>query len=280
MPATNRVLFASVNLIGDTITQTPAIRTFRKLNPRRHVTWGLQEQPGRKLFEQMSKMGVCDEVFFTAEWDRLRNLQYEGYDQMFKMNCNQAFQVGGEKKCHIAQAYGHLIDVEVFSHEILPTVPLGPGCPVPPARCMVISPNSASNDHKGDGFSGNKVAPWETWRRLIQYFKDANRIQDALFLLGPEDPNPIIPVRSERLPLEMVPAFIKLACEGGGLYAGVDNGITHIAAGLEVPCFVIYCEGISESWVSYSDFHHYRIAKCNPAHERPVNIWSKWRDRL
>lgn len=276
-----KTLFCSQNLIGDTITQTPAIRRYKQMYPDRHVTWMLNGNLDRVFFEAFDATGVCDKVELIPDWERLRTKDHSGYDQVFLMSCNEAFNIGHEKHCHISQAYGHMIDVDVSKEDILPTVPPVFSLISPPSRCMVISPCSASNDRKGpDGFSGNKVAPWQTWHSLVKFFRDAGRIDDAVFLLGPEDPEPTVSIRSLRLPLHDAASYIDTACILGGLYAGVDNGITHIASGLKVPTFVIYCEGISESWVSYSGFPHYRIAKVNPAYCRPVNIWYDWSRRL
>jgi ADP-heptose:LPS heptosyltransferase len=70
------------------------------------------------------------------------------------------------------------------------------------------------------------------------------------------------------------------ACAEGGAYCGVDNGITHIAAGLEVPTFCIYPAGMADRWVGYSDFGHYRIAKTLPYEGNIRQIWDCWKDRL
>jgi ADP-heptose:LPS heptosyltransferase len=227
---------------------------------------------------------VCDEVVSTSEWDRLRNGTYFGPNVTHNvMSCNEAFNIGHKKSCHISQAYAEMIGVSLAPHEILPKVHVPDRQPfwiVPDPETMVISPNSASNDRKGDGFSGNKVAPWTTWFKLFEMFRKEGRVKRSVFLLGPEDPIPSVPIPVQRLSLDQAVRFIYDACQSGGIYAGVDNGITHIAAGLRVPVFCIYCEGIAEHWVSYSSFQHYRIAKVNPAHCRHTDIWAHWRGRL
>ena len=281
----NRVAFCSVNLIGDTITQTPAIREFKRRNLNKHVTWAIQSSP---MFDYIATLreGLCDEIVFTPHWDNLRNGTHFGPNVVhYVMNCNEAFKIGHEKNCHISQGYAHIAGVTVAPHEILPHVPVPERKPtwlIPDPETMVISPCSASNDKsKGkDGFSGNKVMPWIRWMQLFERFRKENRIRHAVLLLGPEDPHPTIPIPVHRLPLDQAVRFIYDACQNGGIYAGVDNGITHIAAGMRVPTFCVYCEGISEGWVSYSNFPHYRIAKVFPAYCRDSDVWSHWRGKL
>lgn len=279
----NRVAFCSVNLIGDTITQSPAIREFKRRNQGKHVTWVMQESPMMSYMLGLSG-DVCDEVLATPDWESLRKGTHFGSNVThYVMSCNEAFEIGHKKNCHISQAYADMVGVSIAPHDILPKVKVpdsGIGWLVPEPDTMVISPNSASNDKKGDGFSGNKVAPWTTWFRLYEMFRKEGRVNRAVILLGPDDPHPPIPIQVHRLPLEQAVRFIYDACQNGGIYAGVDNGITHIAAGLRVPVFCIYCEGIAESWVSYSGFPHYRIAKVNPAHCRVTDIWAHWRGGL
>ena len=279
-----KVAFCSVNLIGDTITQTPAIREYKRRNPHKHVVWAIQASP---MFDYISGLreGLCDEIICTPHWDNLRNGTHFGPNvEHIVMNCNEAFRIGNKKNCHIAQGYASIAGVNVAPHQILPYVPVPERKPdwlIPEPDTMVISPNSASNDKKGqDGFSGNKVMPWVRWMQLFERFRKEDRVRRAVLLLGPEDPHPPIPMPVHRLPLEQAARFIYDACQNGGIYAGVDNGITHIAAGMRVPVFCVYCEGIAEHWVGYSSFPHYRIAKVNPAGCRDSDVWACWRNRI
>lgn len=277
-----RTLFAGVNLIGDTVTQTPALHRYRNLHPDEEVHWLLQDGPARPLFEGMPHMGVCDEVLFDADWDRIRRMDYEGYAKRVPMDVQEAFRIGGEQRLHIAQAYGRMIGVELGGADILPHVPvqlqalgeLG----VPP-RCLVISPLSASNAPV-DGMAGNKNLPWTAWGVLIERFVQAGRIDNYVVLLRETDPAPAIPLCVLRLPLPAAVAYIAKACAEGGAYAGVDNGITHIAAGLRVPTFCVYPQALATGWVGYAGFDHYRLAQTRPWQGDVDHIWSAWRTRL
>ena len=277
-----RTLFASVNLIGDTVTQTAALHRYRRLHPEEEVHWLLQNGPTRVLFEDMPRMGVCDQVLFDADWERIRRMDYAGYDKRVLMDVQEAFRIGGEQHLHIAQAYGRMIGVELGAADILPHVPVRPHSlgelGVPP-RCLVISPLSASNAPV-DGMAGNKNLPWAAWGVLIERFVQAGRIANYVVLLRDTDPAPGIPLCVLRLPLAAAVAYIARACAEGGAYAGVDNGITHLAAGLRVPTFCVYPDALAPGWVGYAGFDHYRLAQTRPWQGDVDHIWSAWRARL
>lgn len=277
-----KTLFASVNLIGDTIAQTPAIRRYRALHPEEEIHWVMQDEPMRSLFQDMSAAAVCDEVLFDNDWERIRSMDYPGYAKRTLMDVRLAFEIGRRNSVHIAQAYGVLVGVEVPPDDILPSVPLRredlDNVGVPP-RCLVISPKSASNAPV-NGFAGNKNLPWKTWPELIERFVRAGRIENYVVLLREGEPAPEVPMCVLRLSLAWSAAYIAKACAQGGAYCGVDNGLTHIAAGLRVPTFCVYPAGMAEGWCGYSELPHYRMAKTLPYRGDVDEIWTAWANRL
>ena len=212
-----RTLIAGVNLIGDTVTQTPALHRYRQLHPDEEVHWLMQDGPARALFEDMPRLSVCDQVLFDSDWDRIRRMDYEGYAKRVRMDVQEAFRIGGEQRLHIAQAYGRMIGVELGGADILPHVPVQPQAlgelGVPP-RCLVISPLSASNAPV-DGMAGNKNLPWTAWGVLIERFVQAGRIDNYVVLLRETDPAPGIPLCVLRLSLPAALAYIAKACAEG-----------------------------------------------------------------
>ena len=282
MSSRNRTLFASVNLIGDTFVQTPAICRYRTLHPDEEVHWMIQEAPMRSVFEGMPAAGVCDAVLFDTDRERIRRMDYPDYDKCILMDVQQAFHIGEQTDIHMAQAFGCMLDVEVPSDEILPTVPLCLGdlgnIEVPP-HCLVISPCSLSNIPM-EGFAGNKNLPWKSWKALIERFVSSGRVENYVVLLGEQDPEPEVPLHVLRLPLTVALAYIAAACREGGCYCGVDNGITHAASGMMVPTFCVYPSVLSPARMGYCGFDHYRIAVTTPWRGDVDGIWSAWRERL
>lgn len=278
MSMRTKTLFASVNLIGDTIVQTPAIRLYRMQHPDEEIHWVMQDDPARSLFEAMIESGICDHVFFDSNWDRIRSLDYDGYHKRVLMDVQAAFRIGQRTGLHIAQAFGRLIQASVDSRHILPSVPVCQqvfeAIGVPP-RCLVISPRSSSNAPVNN-FAGSKNLPWTAWPKIIDRFIQNDRIENYVLLLRDHDPPPEVPLCVLRMSLRDAVAYIAKACAGGGLYCGVDNGITHIAAGLGVPTYCVYPSGLAPSWVGYSEFSHYRMARTNPWEGNVDQIWAAW----
>ncbi len=277
-----KTLFASVNLIGDTITQSPAIRLYKKLHPGEEIHWVIQDDPMRSLFSDMANYEVCDHVFFDCDTERIRAMAYPEYQKHFLMDVQRAFQIGSKECIHISRAYGIMIGVDVLENDILPTIPLPTEalneiC-VPP-RTLVISPISTSNAPKF-GFAGNKNLPWEAWPKIVDLFFNAGRIENHTVLIRDIDQEPDVPMNVLKMTLSNAIAYIAKACVEGGAYCGVDNGITHIAAGLQVPTFCIYPVALSDVWVGYSAFPHYRMAKTLPWKGDIDQIWDSWRNRL
>ena len=271
-----------MNLIGDTLCQSPALRQYRASHPDEEIHWLIQEDANRDFFERMSETSVCDQVLFDSDWDRIRQMDYPGYKKQFLMDVNVAFAIGRSEHIHIAQAYGRMIGVDVRPNEILPTVPaweadsfhLG----IPP-RCLVISPQSTSNCPIDD-FAGNKNLPWNAWPALIDRFVAAGRVDNYVILLRESDPTPSVPLCVLRFSLGVAASYIGKACAEGGAYCGVDNGITHIAAGMGVSTFCIYPECLEEGWAGYSQFPHYKIAQTIPWQGKIGSIWDCWKGRL
>jgi ADP-heptose:LPS heptosyltransferase len=277
-----KTLFASVNLIGDTITQTPALRAYRELYPQEEIHWVIQDDSMRLLFANMPDFGVCDRVLFDNDWERIRAMEYQEYQKRFLMDVQAAFRIGAEKNIHMAQAYGEMIGVYVPTSDILPTVPVRPAdvdaMGVPP-HCLVISPRSSSNAPKG-GFAGNKNLPWKAWPAIVDLFVKTGRIENHVVLIRDNDPEPEVPMCVLRMSLVQAAAYIAKASAEGGAYCGVDNGMTHIAAGLRVPTFCVYSAGMADSWAGYSGFSHYHIAKTLPYECDVEQIWEQWKNRL
>lgn len=277
-----KTLFASVNLIGDTLTQTPALRRYRALHPEEEIHWLIQDEPMRSLFENMGAAGVCDKVLFDEDRERIRKMDYPGYEKKILMDVQSAFAIGHREGIHITQAFGRIAGVELESGDILPTVPLSgkdhAHVDVPP-RCLVISPQSTSNASV-QGFAGNKNLPWKSWPEIVRRFERAGRTENHVVLLREVDPPPEVPMCVLRFPLARAVAFIARACAAGGAYCGVDNGMTHIAAGLRVPTFCVYPAGMAERWCGYSGFPHYRMARSLPHRGDVDEIWAAWANRL
>jgi ADP-heptose:LPS heptosyltransferase len=279
-----RTLFASVNLLGDTLVQTPALRAYKLEHPDEEIHWLVQDQPHtRAVCERMAEAGVVDYVHFEPDWDKIHRMEYSGYDKMVNMKIEDLW-LNRRNGGHMSQAFGHYIGVYVPDHKILPIVPIPELDPSIEVRIntLVVSPLSFSKITSVDaGEAGVKSISWECWQALIDNFIESGRVDRCTVLMAPNDPDPPLRVdKVMRLPLDQALAFTKMSCEWAGAYAGVENGFTHAAAGLILPTFCVHPKAPDPGWASYHKFKHYRVAVTECSKNNVEQIWSCWKDRL
>src|SRR6185437_7411767 len=261
-------LFASCNLLGDTLVQTPALRIYKEQHPNEEITWVLQDQVHvREICSGMVEQGVADQILFEKDLSRFHEKRFEGYDKTIFMGIEYIWplRIGYG---HMSQAFGSYIGVQVPDDMILPAVGSQYLTPddyefykIPDlSRCLVISPYSTSKITSSQaGTAGMKVVPWDTWYELIQRFKKTLRISQCIVLAGPGDESPPFEVPVLRLPLGKALAVTYTACSLGGAYAGVENGFTHACTGMKIPTFCIHPMAPDPGWASYYKFNHYKI---------------------
>jgi hypothetical protein len=278
-----RTLFTSVNLLGDTLVQTPALREYKRTHPDEEIHWMVQDQPHtRAVCSRMAEAGVVHEVHFEWDWERINQVEFEGFDKIVRMNVEKIWSFR-RNNGHMSQAFGELIGVYVPDHEILPTVPemfLG-GMEIEP-RTLIVSPKSFSKiTSKDAGLDGIKDIEWSTWQALIDKFIASGRIDHCAVLVAPSEPDPQLEVDHVfKVPLEQALAFTKASCEVGGIYAGVENGFTHACAGMRVPTFCVHPKAPDAGWASYHKFTHYRVAVTECSKNNVEQIWSCFKSRL
>jgi len=278
-----RTLFTSVNLLGDTLVQTPALRIYKQQHPQEEIHWLVQDQPHtREVCTGMVEAGVVDRLMFEIDWDILLKTNYEGYDRVHRMNVEELWR-HRRNNGHMSQAFGSVIGVEIPDDQILPIVPV----PALDSRyevsknTLVVSPLSFSKiTSKDAGADGEKSISWECWQGLIDRFIQSGRVDKCVMLMAPNDEDPPLDIQVLRLPLGQALAYTKASSENGGAYAGVENGFTHAAAGLKLPTFCVHPKAPDPGWASYHKFQHYRVAVTECPKNNVEQIWSCWKDRL
>jgi hypothetical protein len=280
-----RTLIASANLIGDTLTQVPALRAYKRWHPEEHVTWLLHDNPSMQLFHGLEGL-VADQILFHRDPADPGNSHAVStmdipalgeFDRKILLRCTDAWQKSLGHGEHISQGYAKILDVKVSREEILAEVRLTNDdfrdLPEVPTGALPVSMRSASSDPRdGDGFSGNKNFPVKGW---LELFRRLGPGYSPVILMGPEDAEqPLLAhLPRYRLPIRKTAAYIR-SC---GQYAGVDNGITHLAAALQVSkMFVIYPWCLPIEWVGYTNFPFYHPARLHPYTGDVERVWRDW----
>lgn len=284
--AKTETLVASVNLIGDTLTQMPALKRYREAHPHERITWLLHDIPSMELFRGADELGVCDELIFHREDEdpgdsgaisRMEARIFHGraFHKKTLLLCREAWHASLSKGEHIAQGYARCMGVRLEPDEVMGELPPLVSAHFPMEKWLPLSINSASSDPRdGDGFSGNKNFPIKGWVELLVPFRRAGYV--PLLLQGPEDNVEIPGVQTVRFSIRKVAAFIKRC----GIYAGVDNGITHIAAWTGAKCFVVYPQCLPKTWVGYERFGRYHLSQQHAYHGDTDRVLRDWRKHL
>lgn len=272
-----------MNLIGDTLAQLPALERYKRTHSHERVVWLLHDIPPMQLFRGVDEIGVVDELIFWRDPEDEGNShpissmevpERRVFGKKVLMQCRRAWHLSLNKQEHMAQGYARTIGLRLGPHDVLARLKVDDlnEDDLPAGRPLPVSINSHSSDPKhGDGFSGNKNFPVKAWVKLLTRMRDKG--YTPIQLLGPEETVVLPGFPVVQWPIRKVAAFIQ-AC---GQYAGVDNGITHIAACLGVKCFVIYPCCLPIQWAGYTQFPHYHAAHVYPNHGDVDRVWKEWR---
>ncbi|HYT42741.1 MAG TPA: hypothetical protein VEP90_10360, partial [Methylomirabilota bacterium] len=100
----------SNNLLGDTLLQTPAIRSWKKANPNSTITYFCDSEHGSsKLLEDNPHI---DSMII----DRVKLIDSEE-DPLIRMDASVAFNLGASNGKSLAWGYGQMLGVEIDSHK-------------------------------------------------------------------------------------------------------------------------------------------------------------------
>lgn len=241
-----RALFHSTNLIGDALNISPALQAWFN----EHRGWAIDfESMDDQVAKLYPRMGVpLRMVQPTGDYQSL-------YDFEFTFDVGKAFSLGEEHSCHIAEAYGVMLNVQVET--LKPTY-------IPweedhERGLILISPFSRSCAVHTTGVP-NKTLPEIKMYPVIEYLRTLGRIG---ILGGPDDRSPL-PISEEEyytgLPLNTVALMMRDA----RLLVTIDNGMAHLGASQEVPEIVLYPSCLSQTWIAPVGNPNLRIMQMDP----------------
>ena len=244
-----RALFHSTNLIGDALNISPALQAW--YNEHRE-DWDIDfESMQDQVAELYPRMGVPLQMVKTQPPGDYHAL----YDFEFTFDVGKAFSLGEEHGCHIAEAYGVMLDVEVQT--LKPTYI--PWDEDHEKDLILISPFSRSCAVHTTGVP-NKTIPDLKLFPVIEYLRTLGKIG---VLGGPDDRSPL-PISEDEyytgLPLNKVALMMRDA----KLLVTIDNGMAHLGASQEVPEIVLYPACLSQTWIAPVGNPNLRIMQMDP----------------
>lgn len=251
-----RALFRSMNLMGDGLNISPALREWHKRNPEYEID--LLTLPDY-LSGMYARMGVPLRVV-TDEADLRRP-----YDFEFNFDVGIAFKLGDEFKLHMTEAYSRMLLGEGQGiGDFKPTYE-----PIEEEHrsgLILISPFSRSCASK-KGEPANKMLPWHVWHPIIQLLRFYGEIG---VLGGPGDSGTLNVAENEMylgLPLNQVALMLRDA----KLLVTIDNGLAHLAGSQGTSMIEFYPACLSMHWAMPMGNPKMVIAQIDPARLEPYH---------
>jgi hypothetical protein len=291
-----KALFKSINLIGDALNISPALRAWIKQQPDEVEIWmwtlndhvaPLYYGMVRDFLHPFTYTGKEEDAprkpkTFCVVYER-PNLDFQ-FEHTFDVNV--AFKLSDVKKQHLATSYADLLGVEIGDkkEDLKPIYIPHPeqskewssdldgedGTLETLKGCILVSMFSASCTSRDPkcNYVPNKMLTWEKWNPMLAYLRGRYPTTPIRFLGAPNDP--FIPelMEDENEKMFGIPLNrLALIMQKAKLLVTIDNGMAHLGATQEVPTFEMYPKALGP---------HYILPIGNPplvwVHMNPVNV--------
>jgi ADP-heptose:LPS heptosyltransferase len=127
---------------------------------------------------------------------------------------------------------------------------------------VVLSMHSVTNPPRTDGREGGvKNWPWERWAELAQRIRERHGF-DVIALGSERDSKPAMKAVRPLygLPIRTVAAMI----HGAECMISLENGLAHMAAGLDAPLVHLYSKLVPLSWAQHKGLSNYEFVYRDP----------------
>lgn len=245
-------LFAGINLIGDGLATTPAVREWKLAHPKEPVWYLTGKQEASTV---LLKNPFIDRVrmYEREEWDKVRSMQGLGnFTKKHLFDVGAAFSYGCRAGMHMAQAYGELAGVQVISCRPVLRITDAERAEaaqyIPGYQFIVVCPHSVSSTVETKDRGGNKLWGDDKWVKLFPILYEMKYA--IVSLGGPNDPK-LYPEDDALIDeLHGLPVRIAAAVmERAAYVVTIDSGLAHIAAALDKNLVEIYPEALPLTWV-------------------------------
>lgn len=280
-----RALFISNNLVGDSLYVGPALRQYYQEHPDAEIH--IQTLPNFAA-SMYSRMGVPVTVH-TEEVSR------DDFDFVHTFDCNRAFQVSHEKKCHIAESYADLLGVKIvpeITPEMMKNVDQTKPWYKPWVKPIFIpTEEEISENEKGlilvsaysnsctsqQGQRPNKMLPWPKWKVILRLLRTYG--YPIRFIGGMKERIPLEISEDEYL-LGTSLNRTALIMQQAKLLMTVDNGMSHLAASQELSTVLTYPSCLGLHYILPIGNRNLMYVQCDPYTVDTARLVAVMRDWL
>lgn len=250
-----RAFFIGCNALGDTLCTTPAVRSFRQANPNVFIAYIVQNatycrvldgNPDIDLVIYNEHLWLRGMDGFAVEWFHTLPLEVEETTPLYHFDMNAVCSSEASFHEHIAMGLAKSVGIPIQS--VRPVVQVTEE-ERRTARLLVRRPyvifsrHSNANPRLPDG-SGAKDWPDQNWRTLAESLH--RRGFDVVSVGSETDSRFGSPHARDLhgLPIKVLAALL----ESAACLVTLENGVAHLAAGVDVPIVELYSTIVPLEW--------------------------------
>jgi ADP-heptose:LPS heptosyltransferase len=269
-----RAVFIGYNAVGDTLCSTAVLRRFRETHPSTLVTYVVQDVEYCRLLEACPEVDtvIYSQVMyihglkeFSMEWLMSLAIDHIHDTPLHHFDMSRLGALPNLMEVHIAEGLGQTLGFPIT--DTRPSIVLSEQDhrrtrPFVQRPYVVFSMHSVTNPPRQDGREGGvKSWPWENWAELARRIR-ARYGFDVIALGSERDMKPWIkeirPLYG--LPIRTVAALI----QGAQSMIGLENGLAHLAAGLDASLVHLYSTLVPLSWAQHKGLSNYEFVYADP----------------
>jgi ADP-heptose:LPS heptosyltransferase len=275
-----RAVFIGYNALGDTLCSTAVLRRFREIYPGTLVTYVVQDVEYCRLLEACPEIDtvIYSEVMyayglkqFSMDWLTALAIDHAKDTPLYHFDMGRLGALPNQMEVHIAEGLGQTLGFPIENTR--PSIVLTEHDhrrtrPFVHRPYVALSMHSVTNPPREDGREGGvKNWPWENWAELAKRIRERHGF-DVIALGSERDRRPIMPdIRTlYGLPIRTVAALI----QGAQCMIGLENGLAHLAAGLDAPLVHLYSKLVPLCWAQHKGLSNYEFVYRDP-YEVPVD---------
>lgn len=281
-----KALFVGYNAMGDTLCTTPALRAFRRDHPDTYIIYVVQNSGFCRILDGNPDVDLLlySEVLYAnrgvgdlgMNWLRTLPLDLDEPAHVHHFDLPRAMTEPEFLQVHIASNFARVLGVTLDSTR--PTVTIS----ATDRRAIgkfwrrpyvVFSMNSVTNPPRESGNGCIKDWPPERWFELAGWLR--TELELEVIAIGAEN-DPQYDTHLVRnlfgLPVKLTAALI----EGAECLVTLENGIAHLAAGLDAPAVVIYSDVYPRGWAEHQGLSRTKVFYGDPT----ALSWESVRDAV
>jgi ADP-heptose:LPS heptosyltransferase len=269
-----KALFVSYNAMGDTLCTTPALRAFRRNNPDTFIVYVAQNSTFSRVLEGNPDIDLLlfSEILYAnrgvqnlgMDWLRMLPLDLEEPASVHHFDLQRAVTKPEHLESHIAMNFARMLGVTLDSTR--PTVVVTEAerqaiRPFVRRPYVIFCMNSVTNPPRNSGNGRVKDWPADRWFSLASWLQTEAKL-DVIAIGNENEPQYQTPLLRNLFgfPVKLTAALI----EGAACLVALENGIVHLAAGLDAPAVVIYCNAFPRGWAEHQGLSRTRVLYGDP----------------